>query len=326
MNVKHEKPSYYAIIPASVRYDKRLKPAERLLYGEISALTNKYGYCNASNGYFADLYEVGKTTVSHWIAKLINYGYLYVDTIMDGKQIVERRLYLSDQNATPIAQKSNTPIAQKSNTPIAQKSKGNNTSINNTSINTEILNITEDLTFVHSENFGEKIEEIHVAGVDSDMEVNQSSVVSDETTPDPLGVSQSKSTKQAGQKAERVEKQFLAVVEVYNRVFANCPAVSKVNLKAKAANQNRKKLIPAAWAIAKDRVLTSWVDEQGLIDGEKPNAGHILEWFEAFFAERLDDPFINGQQARSKGHENWKADFEYLLKKTNMEKWVYEND
>ena len=334
MNVKHEKPSYYAIIPASVRYDKRLKPAERLLYGEISALTNKYGYCNASNGYFADLYEVGKTTVSHWIAKLINYGYLYVDTIMDGKQIVERRLYLSDQNATPIAQKSNTPIAQKSNTPIAQKSntpiaqksKGNNTSINNTSINTEILNITEDLTFVHSENFGEKIEEIHVAGVDSDMAVNQSSVVSDETTPDPLGVSQSKSTKQAEQKAERVEKQFLAVVEVYNRVFANCPAVSKVNLKAKAANQNRKKLIHAAWAIAKDRVLTSWVDEQGLIDGEKPSAKHILEWFEAFFAERLEDPFINGQQQRSKGHENWKADFEYLLKKTNVEKWVYEND
>ena len=334
MNVKHEKPSYYAIIPASVRYDKRLKPAERLLYGEISALTNKYGYCNASNGYFADLYEVGKTTVSHWIAKLINYGYLYVDTIKDGKQIVERRLYLSDQNATtiaqksntPIAQKSNTPIAQKSNTPIAQKSKGNNTSINNTSINTEILNITEDLTFVHSENFGEKIEEIHVAGVDTDMAVNQSSVVSDETTPDPLGVSQSKSAKQAEQKAERVEKQFLAVVEVYNRVFANCPAVSKVNLKAKAANQNRKKLIPAAWAIAKDRVLTSWVDEQGLIDGEKPSAKHILEWFEAFFAERLEDPFINGQQPRSKGHENWKADFEYLLKKTNVEKWVYEND
>ena len=318
MNVKHEKPSYYAIIPASVRYDKRLKPAERLLYAEISALTNKYGYCNASNGYFADLYEVGKTTVSHWIAKLINYGYLHVDTIMDGKQIIERRLYLSDQNATPIAQKSNTPIAQ--------KSKGNNTSINNTSINTEILNITEDLTFVNSENFGEKIEEIHVAGVETDMAANQSSVVSDETTPDTLGVSQSKSTKQAGQKAERVEKQFLGVVEVYNRVFANCPAVSKVNLKAKAANQNRKKLIPAAWAIAKDRVLTSWVDEQGLIDGEKPSAKHILEWFEAFFAERLEDSFVNGQQPRSKAHENWKADFEYLLRKTNVEKWVYEND
>ena len=167
------------------------------------------------------------------------------------------------------------------------------------------------LPHIEKDSFVHSGEEIHVA--DSDMEVNQPSVVSDETTPDPLGVSQSKST-----------KQFLAVVEVYNRVFANCPAVSKVNLKAKAANQNRKKLIPAAWAIAKDRVLTSWVDEQGLIDGEKPSAKHILEWFEAFFAERLEDPFINGQQPRSKGHENWKADFEYLLKKTNVEKWVYE--
>ena len=69
--------------------------------------------------------------------------------------------------------------------------------------NHRLPNIEKD-SFVHSENFGKKI---HVAGVDSDMEVNQSSVVSDETTPDPLGVSQSKSTKQAEQKAERVEKQ-----------------------------------------------------------------------------------------------------------------------
>ena len=81
--------------------------------------------------------------------------------------------------------------------------------------NHRLPNIEKD-SFVHSENFGKKI---HVAGVDSDMEVNQSSVVSDETTPDPLGVSQSKSTKQAEQKAECVEKQFLAVVEVYNRKY-----------------------------------------------------------------------------------------------------------
>lgn len=29
--------SYYAIIPANVRYDKRLKPNTKLLYGEITA-------------------------------------------------------------------------------------------------------------------------------------------------------------------------------------------------------------------------------------------------------------------------------------------------
>ena len=35
-NVNNEKqPSYYSIIPATVRYDERLKYPERLLYGEI---------------------------------------------------------------------------------------------------------------------------------------------------------------------------------------------------------------------------------------------------------------------------------------------------
>ena len=32
------KPGYYAVIPSSVRYDSRLRFAERLMYGEITAL------------------------------------------------------------------------------------------------------------------------------------------------------------------------------------------------------------------------------------------------------------------------------------------------
>lgn len=36
--------NYYAIIPATVRYDNRLKPTEKLIYGEITALANKKGY------------------------------------------------------------------------------------------------------------------------------------------------------------------------------------------------------------------------------------------------------------------------------------------
>ena len=31
--------SYYAIIPAIVRYDNRLKPAEKIFYGELTALS-----------------------------------------------------------------------------------------------------------------------------------------------------------------------------------------------------------------------------------------------------------------------------------------------
>ena len=44
-----ERPSYYSIITADVRYDKSLKDKAKLLYSEITALANKNGYCYASN-------------------------------------------------------------------------------------------------------------------------------------------------------------------------------------------------------------------------------------------------------------------------------------
>ena len=69
-------PNYYAVIPANVRYDKNLKDKAKLLYGEIASLSNKDGYCWATNRYFADLYDVSTTTISTLIKSLIDRGYI----------------------------------------------------------------------------------------------------------------------------------------------------------------------------------------------------------------------------------------------------------
>ncbi|MDB6232925.1 helix-turn-helix domain-containing protein [Lactobacillus amylovorus] len=89
-------PSYYSITPAYVRYDKDLKPNEKLLYGEITALSNKFGYCTASNNYFAPLYDVSKETVSRWISHLKKKGYIQVKVIRAAdKTVQQRRIYVS---------------------------------------------------------------------------------------------------------------------------------------------------------------------------------------------------------------------------------------
>lgn len=149
-----ESPNYYGILPANIRYDKRLKPMEKIMYTEITALTNKNGYCYASNSYFAELYEVHKNTVGVWINHLVECGYLRAELIYKAgtKEVQERRLYISipaiknidsstEKDSTPAnenidtpQQKDCDPINENLDTPINENVEDNNTSLNITSI------------------------------------------------------------------------------------------------------------------------------------------------------------------------------------------------
>lgn len=128
------RPNYYSIIPADVRYDTELKANEKLLYGEITALSNHKGYCFAENSYFGKLYNVKKGTVSGWISNLEEKGYIKTDLIYgQNKQVKERRIYLSntlcDKNDIPPTIKDEYPMREKSQEEL------NITSTNITSIN-----------------------------------------------------------------------------------------------------------------------------------------------------------------------------------------------
>ena len=127
-----EQPNYYSIIPAHVRYDKELKPMEVIMYGELTALSNKYGYSYASNNYFAELYNVHKKTVSTWISNLKEKGYIETVVIRDESMTVtERRIYIT----SPYPSNHGEGYPQKSGDPIHKKTEENNTRINNTRIN-----------------------------------------------------------------------------------------------------------------------------------------------------------------------------------------------
>ena len=77
----NNKKSYYAIIPANIRYDKDIPANAKLLYGEITALTNEKGYCWATNNYFAELYGVSVQSISGWIKTLKDKNYITTEII-----------------------------------------------------------------------------------------------------------------------------------------------------------------------------------------------------------------------------------------------------
>ena len=128
----NDQPSYYSIITANVRYDNRLTDSEKLLFAEITSLSNKFGYCTASNNYFAKLYEVTKRTISARVNNLKEHGYLKIEFDYKGNEVKQRRMYPMTQTSIPIEENFHRGIEENFLPPIEANFQENNTSINNT--------------------------------------------------------------------------------------------------------------------------------------------------------------------------------------------------
>lgn len=131
------RPGYYAIIPADVRYDDRIPANAKLLYGEISALIGKDGFCFASNQYFADIYGCTPVTVARLVSKLEEAGYIKRELERDQSgQVTRRKLYL------PVSLPDVQSLNNFYNTP--QQNCGEGINKNDKDTNTSITNIEKE--------------------------------------------------------------------------------------------------------------------------------------------------------------------------------------
>ncbi|MBR2697462.1 MAG: helix-turn-helix domain-containing protein [Clostridia bacterium] len=91
------KPGYWAVLPARVRYDEELRPNAKLLYAEISAMSDSTGFCWATNGYLAKLFGLEKDSIARLVTQLAARGYITVEVLRDERNTVtERRIWLRE--------------------------------------------------------------------------------------------------------------------------------------------------------------------------------------------------------------------------------------
>jgi len=134
----NSKPKFFAILTANVRYAD-ISDFAKILYAEISAMTNVSGYCFASNKYFADLFNKSEQTIKVSISKLKKHNFVRCEYVPHPNG-TRRKIYLLEINP----QYKNVPTVQK-----CTEGGYKNVHHNNTSINKEKKESTTDVVEEH---------------------------------------------------------------------------------------------------------------------------------------------------------------------------------
>lgn len=144
-----EKPNYYAILPANVRYAEGLSSLDKLLFAEITCLTNAKGYCWATNNYFANLYGRTKGTISLSINRLLVAKYIEVKIIQEEDKMVRRLITIKGVEVIKNLQ----PHSEKQIGGVVKNSQDNTK--NNTKKNKDIL--FEEFWVAYDSNLSRKL-------------------------------------------------------------------------------------------------------------------------------------------------------------------------
>ena len=98
-------PSYFAIITGPVLDCMELSDSAKLLYGRITSLADREGYCWASNKYLAEITRCGERTVSRLLAQLEELGFISTGMeLTGGKRTTRgRRIYVGQMAAHGVA-------------------------------------------------------------------------------------------------------------------------------------------------------------------------------------------------------------------------------
>lgn len=120
-------------IPAELWLDHSLSITEKVMMVEIGSLQDPVRGCYASNSHFARFFGLSSSRVSEIISALSAKGLLRVELIRDGRQVVERRVRLSNLFGNSNTYSENTAtLFGKGGDPYSEKAEESNTKSNST--------------------------------------------------------------------------------------------------------------------------------------------------------------------------------------------------
>ena len=102
---KYYYPSYYAIIPPGVRYNHRLSPNAKLLYGELAALQNIVKRVFIGNTHLSKLLGVSTRTIQRLLEELQEHDLIQVEFNYKGRIITVNEVIMNAKKVNKKAKK-----------------------------------------------------------------------------------------------------------------------------------------------------------------------------------------------------------------------------